>query len=316
MGDLLRTTDLDEARTVLSDRFAPHRTYVTKRRSKFDFRMRNNGLPSLQLSYLTVGADIEVVAPVPSYYVVCTAVEGRIRISSGHDSLVASGSSAVIVRPVGPAFFEDWSPDAQLLTVRLARDEMENLLATMLGRRFPGQIEFEPRMDLAAQGGSFLRALQYLRAELQRPAGMASDPLMAEALTRLVMVGLLREQPHNYSAELADPSDPALGPIRDAIELIESHPERVVFVADLAKAANLSVRALEAGFHRHVGMPPMAYLRDVRLARVHADLKAAEPRKTTAAAVARRWGFNHYGRFVAAYRTKYGTSPGYSLRAR
>jgi AraC-like DNA-binding protein len=85
-------------------------------------------------------------------------------------------------------------------------------------------------------------------------------------------------------------------------------------VTDIARATNLSVRALEDGFRRHVGTTPMAYVRGVRLARAHDELVEAEPDATTAMAVAQRWGFTHYGRFAAQYRQRFGCSPSQTLR--
>jgi AraC-like DNA-binding protein len=43
----------------------------------------------------------------------------------------------------------------------------------------------------------------------------------------------------------------------------------------------------------------MAYLRQVRMARAHEELLAADSERTTASTVARKWGFGHYGRFAA-----------------
>jgi AraC-like DNA-binding protein len=48
-------------------------------------------------------------------------------------------------------------------------------------------------------------------------------------------------------------------------------------VAELARLADVSVRALQAIFHRHTGLAPMAYLRDLRLDRAHEDLLRARP---------------------------------------
>jgi hypothetical protein len=45
----------------------------------------------------------------------------------------------------------------------------------------------------------------------------------------------------------------------------------------------------EAGFQRYAGRSPMAYLRDVRLARAHEDLRAADPSLTTVGRIAHRW---------------------------
>jgi transcriptional regulator GlxA family with amidase domain len=60
----------------------------------------------------------------------------------------------------------------------------------------------------------------------------------------------------------------------------------------------------------------MAYLRATRLRRVHDELLASDPSVVTTAAVAQRWGFNHYGRFATAYRAQYGRGPGDTLRGR
>jgi len=75
------------------------------------------------------------------------------------------------------------------------------------------------------------------------------------------------------------------------------------------------VRALDDGFQRYVGTPPMTYLRQVRMARAHAELFAADPELTTATAIARKWGFGHYGRFAADYARRFGRKPSETLRA-
>ena len=72
--------------------------------------------------------------------------------------------------------------------------------------------------------------------------------------------------------------------------------------------------AVVLSFQRHVGMSPMAYLRDARLRRADAGLRAAAAGDTVAS-IARRWGFAHPGRFAAAYEAKYGQPPGRTLRA-
>jgi transcriptional regulator GlxA family with amidase domain len=60
----------------------------------------------------------------------------------------------------------------------------------------------------------------------------------------------------------------------------------------------------------------MAYLKTVRLARAHADLRQSSVEEgVTVAAVAYRWGFGNLGRFAADYRREFGRSPSEVLRA-
>ncbi|WP_276142977.1 AraC family transcriptional regulator [Rhodococcus sp. T2V] len=306
-----RTTDPDEAATAITDAYAPHKMQITGTPNRFDMRLWSNSMPGLDFGYIQLGTDVRLYAPPPPYYIVVLAGAGRVRIGSKRDSVLVSGSSGVITSLQEPVFFEDWSQDCRLVTARFKPVALERVLASLLGRSPVEPIRFNFRMDLGgAREGSFLRALQLLRTELQRPDGMTSDPVMAGGLAGLVMTGLLRGQPHNYSDQLSDvgrAEPPAV--IRNAVELIETRAADILSVTDVARGAGLSVRALEEGFRRHVGMPPMAYLRELKLARIHSELQRSEPDQTTAAAVARRWGFNHYGRFTATYRARYGASP-------
>jgi len=84
-------------------------------------------------------------------------------------------------------------------------------------------------------------------------------------------------------------------------------PDRPHTSASLAALAGVSVRTLQDGFRQHVGVPPMVYLRRLRLTRAHDDLRTG--RAATVAEAAQKWGFSHLGRFAAAYRAKYGALP-------
>ncbi len=59
----------------------------------------------------------------------------------------------------------------------------------------------------------------------------------------------------------------------------------------------------------------MGYLQQVRLARAHSELTAADPSNgETVATIVARWGFAKPGRFATAYRQTYGQLPSHTLR--
>lgn len=106
------------------------------------------------------------------------------------------------------------------------------------------------------------------------------------------------------------------GTVRRAIEFMEAHAGRDVGLAEIAAAARLGARGLQAAFRTNCDATPLEYLRCVRLARAHADLQEADSTQgDTVAGVATRWGFNNAGRFSATYRRAYGCFPGVTLRA-
>ena len=102
--------------------------------------------------------------------------------------------------------------------------------------------------------------------------------------------------------------------INRAVDLIEAEPGLPWTVGDLASRAGLSTRALQYGFAALTGMSPMAYLRQVRLQRADAELRAADSAARGVASIASRWGFTNFGRFAAAYRMRYGRTPSETLR--
>lgn len=132
-----------------------------------------------------------------------------------------------------------------------------------------------------------------------------------------MIAGLLLAPPNNYSGRLHAPAAPAPPrALRRAVELIGDEPGRPWTSSTLAREVSVSVRALQEGFQRWFGLPPMAYLRDVRLTRVHDELTVADPDSTTIATVAARWGFLHAGRFSTADRRKFGVLPSETLHGR
>lgn len=102
--------------------------------------------------------------------------------------------------------------------------------------------------------------------------------------------------------------------LRRAIAFIEEHADQDIGLSDVATAVRVTPRALQYAFRRHLGTTPMRYLRRIRLARAHEELRTADPTTgTTVTAVALRWGFPHPGRFSSHYRAVYGVTPSETL---
>ena len=97
---------------------------------------------------------------------------------------------------------------------------------------------------------------------------------------------------------------------------MHAEPGRAFTAHELAAISGVGVRVLQESFRRHVGVPPLTYLRRLRLEGVHADLLRGEECDRSVSEVAHRWGFTHLGRFAGAYRDHYGITPSETLRKR
>jgi AraC-like DNA-binding protein len=96
--------------------------------------------------------------------------------------------------------------------------------------------------------------------------------------------------------------------LRLAVQFIAASFHEPLTVADIARAAGVSVRVLQTGFHTLYGRPPMAYLNAVRMAAVRRRLLDPNARARVTQ-IALDCGFTHLGRFAGAYAAIYGEVP-------
>jgi AraC-like DNA-binding protein len=105
-------------------------------------------------------------------------------------------------------------------------------------------------------------------------------------------------------------------PVRRALIFIDEHAGDLITLNEIALAARLSPRGLQAAFRRHLDTMPLAYLRSVRMKRAHRDLQSTDPDTDMSVATSvAGWGLTHLGGFAIAYRRRFGRSPSETLRS-
>ncbi|GAB3146601.1 AraC family transcriptional regulator [Amycolatopsis stemonae] len=313
-----RATDVDEAHDAVTRTYLPHRLEVLDRPVALDMRLNAVRVGAVTAGYLQYGTAVRLGTVDAGGYHVNIPVRGRCEQRCGSAEPVFAGPGrAAVFMPGHPADLR-WGAGCAQLCLMIDRYELDLELQRQLGRPLGEPVRFTTTMDLATPAArSWLDVLALLEREAGRPGGITHYPAAARHLQSLVIAGLLLAQPNNYSDHLHAPSAPAPPrALRRAVELIEDDPGRPWTSSTLAREVSVSVRALQEGFQRWFTVPPMAYLRDVRLTRVHDELAAADPAGTTVAAVSARWGFLHAGRFSTAYRRKFGALPSETLHGR
>lgn len=100
--------------------------------------------------------------------------------------------------------------------------------------------------------------------------------------------------------------------LRRADEHIVAHLSEPLTVSDIATAARVSVRTLQAVFQRARESTPIAHLRRTRLRAARTTLLNPAP-DTTVTATGRSVGYSNLGRFSAHYRDEYDESPSTTL---
>ena len=165
----------------------------------------------------------------------------------------------------------------------------------------PGLTVVRPR------AGSSLRAtLDVFAGELLQEA--PGQQALLDSLLDVILVQALREQ---LAADLnAAPAwframaDPGVGA---ALRAIHAHPQREWTVAGLAAEASLSRATFARRFTRLLGVAPLEYVTDWRMALAREQLRACD---MGLAAIAHSLGYASEFSFAAAFKRRHGIAPG------
>ncbi|OBA64487.1 hypothetical protein A5647_02100 [Mycobacterium sp. 1100029.7] len=317
-AQLTDTTDIDEAIEILRSAFFP--VDITPRgRDSLHIRVKAEQLPLLSIGYLALGGQATIRAADMPGYQIAVAVSGHSvsKWSDGHGTTVTSPGSATVCRPGGDVE-QLWSDDCAQLGIKIAPAVLAGELEHLLDRSIGVPVEFARRLDLTDPSSqSWLSLVAVLAREAGKDAGMLAHRLPAANSQHLLIEGLLLTQPHNYTDALRqDGRHASAAAVRQSIDLMRSYPESEWTTAALARTAGVSARALQKGFAKSGELPPMTYLRNLRLHRVRAELADASRAPSSAAVTkaASRWGFVHLGRFAQQYRQLFGEHPSQTLR--
>ncbi|GII23306.1 AraC family transcriptional regulator [Planosporangium mesophilum] len=306
-----QASHLDEARAAVGTTFYPHRLAPLERAPDLSMSLRTVQLGPIMLGRLGYGADVSLdFGELGNAYHVSIPLSGRVEAVCGGETSVSTCKRAAVYLPAGRTTITRWSADCVQYGVKIEREYLESVLESMIGRPVRSPVRFPFTFDVTdGAAAEWLRLVQTLAADLDLDTSMLYDPLMADQLARAVTTGLLLATGHEYQELLRGRTAPVRPrTVKRAIDAMEANPERPFTLPELAELVGCSVRSLQEAFRRYVGVPPMTYLRDVRLQRVHEDLSAADG-TASVAEVAYRWGFHHLGRFAADYRRRYGVSP-------
>ncbi|MFH8408928.1 AraC family transcriptional regulator [Streptomyces sp. NPDC018019] len=318
----VRTADLDEARWALGEAF--YANHIDRLRPCDDVGAH---LDVMQLGGVTVGevgfgTDLRLRFGELGAYHVDVPLSGCIQWRQGTGAAeTTTPDRAGVFRPDGATTIDRWHGGCRLLAVKIRTTDLERHLEHMLGRTVGAPVRFAPGFDVSRGPGlSWARLVRTAVQDVQEAGGLLHQPLVSAPLQEALLGGLLLAADHPYREELSRPSAPAApsyrpAPVKRALDAIHGRPEHPFDTAELAAVARVSVRWLQEGFRRHVGMSPMAYLRDVRLSRVRDELRRAGPGELSVGEVAYRWGFVHLGRFARSYRERFGETPSQTLQA-
>lgn len=312
------TRDVAEAEQLGRELYGPHRLSIVDERPQ-DFHASYHAvrLRDVTLGYLDYSAEVRVEADrLPSTFLVLVPMSGHSIVHTVRTTSQATPITAVLPRPERPVVIE-CNRLAPHLMVRIEQHALLVHLSRILGRALDEPLVFDVQLDLSLpEANRWNFAIQMLHAELFEQGSLLYKGIGAGQLDEFVMSSLLYAHRSSYSEFLTRPGQGVEHrATRAAKDFIEMHLAEPITVADIAAAAGVSERTLQAAFQSELSTTPTAYVRTRRLERAHADLAdAAATDMVSVTTIAARWGFGHLGRFAAEYKARFGESPSQTLR--
>ncbi|MEW6641021.1 MAG: AraC family transcriptional regulator [Pseudomonadota bacterium] len=312
---VLASGDLDEVVDGCSRALRPHDMFIRERRGKLAARLHHLPIGPLSLSRLRYGRDVTVVPSMPQEgnFLVTLPLQGGARFRYGAVTADLKPGRGTIVGPY-QEFQLDIDGSFDQILLRLDRRRVEVACASLLGAEKAAPVHFDLQLrDIPA----FWHKLLEAAASLSTFAGALAHPKMFVRLEELIIESLLVAQPNNFSAAIAAAASPAPTPqVRRAMDYMREHIGETMRLGDVARHCGMSLRSLQAGFQRDLGLSPGRWLRAERLDRVHAALSSAEPGSVAVTDVALQWGFFHLGEFAAQFKDRFGEKPSAVLAKR
>jgi AraC-like DNA-binding protein len=201
--------------------------------------------------------------------------------------------------------------DGHFSTVVLRFDAglVARVQTAIFGRPGLMSLDIVPTIDLSTGEGRTLKQFASTIVSGMHTQTLSRSPKAMALVTEAALQLIFESVPHRLTNQLGRlPPDVTPKHVRQAIDYMRANLHLPLTMIDIAAAIGVSDRTLQVGFRRFRDTTPAAYLRQIRLDAVHAELSSPENRLPVTE-VALKWGFTHMGRFAAHYRAAFGDYP-------
>ena len=240
-------------------------------------------------------------------------------IPAARDGMMAMGgkalaSQAVCVRDGGAEFDLITAPDFNLFGIVVDRlafaDYLENTVHQDLDRLLR---QGDVRNLAPGHKEALCATLAGILADAEGPAASPGDT--AEELQQRIfdaLAAMLTGQ-HSQPAVASRTRLQHQQLVDKLRRFVLDHPEQPPAIPELCAHLHVSRRALQNCVEDITGLPPLAYMRSLRLNEVRRELRYGEGRRPISS-VAYDWGFTHMSQFARDYKRMFGELPSESAR--
>lgn len=310
---ILRTSDLKITQEYLTLLFCNLRFTVAEP-TRIDAEVNSRHFSETSITALSFGTESDIdLGDSREFFGVIVPLTGTALVKVSETDIVANDRTGVILSTTGHASVHVDS-GAALLVVRIGRCALELALAELLHARLRHPVTFAPDLHFTHGAGLLIRAmLDHVVSELDRSGTLVDRPSYWDAWEKALVRALLLCHPHNYADALMDKNDPHPPPLQKVLGVIEARPELAHRMDRLCQITGTGPRTVQRLMRTRLGTNFRDHLRDIRLKRIHDQLRTLAPNQVTVADIVKRWGAFYNGRLLNAYRSRYERGPADTL---
>ncbi|MGX1309426.1 AraC-like DNA-binding protein [Amorphus suaedae] len=289
------------------------------------FRHSHASVGGLSLNHLTYGTETVIgMPPLRDFYMLQWTLEGAATYrQEGLEQTVRAGG-LFVVNP-DRRTEKTWDASCTQLIVRLDRSLLDTAVAGWRAEetgRMPEAdrtalepVLFAPSPTVEeARTASLFAFLRALAGDARAGDVGWAHPRLAERAGAVLADLMLTALDHSAGGWLIHAGSARPQALSRAEEFIKVHAREPLRLDDIAEAAGVRPRTLHKAFQHHLGLTPIAYVRQVRLDLARRDLMEAARSGRTVTDVATDCGFDHLSKFAGSYKARYGESPSETVR--
>ena len=308
--NVLHSPDLDEARAAVAERYCDHRLDLVSGRQIEVVHNHVRG-EHVSLNMLGYGGEVAInPGELRDFYLLQLPIHGHARISHRGEEIDASTQCGTLLNPDRPTQML-WKGACKKLMVQIDAGFLNRVAREEIGVDLPGIVRFNPQVQMRAEGGRRIRALSMFAAQAYDTGRIlpGQKDLSLLNLERQLAATFLKEQPSNISHLFASPM-PGCGArhVRRAVAFIHAQAHESIGLDEIANAAGVHARTLQAAFRDSFGISPIQFLKNVRLDKARFHLLRRHNRATVSE-IAYDCGYSHLGRFSRDFRVRFGHAP-------
>jgi len=239
-------------------------------------------------------------------------------IPAARDGMMSMGgkplsASAVCIRDGGAEFDLMTAPDFNLFGIVVDRNAFADYLETTTRQDLDRLLQQGDVLNLhLSRKEALCQTLAGILADAETPSSVCATTAELQDRIFAALAGLLGtgDDHHDALSRTRLQRQQTVDRVRD---YLLQNPEYPPTIPELCTRFHLSRRALQNCFEDVTGMPPLAYMRSLRLNEVRRQLKYGRDHKPVSS-IAYAWGFTHMSQFARDYRQMFGELPSESRR--